>query len=194
MSIRSVCYKQKEAMSRLSVLTYPHKCLQEVSKPLKDIPTSIQGLVRDMFETMYIENGIGLAAPQIGESIRLVVMDVARPDPLNPEQFLKDPLALINPEIILSEGLIQYEEGCLSCPELAVLVDRSAKIKVNYLNLEGKPLTLEMEGLKAVCVQHEIDHLNGILLVNKLSRLKRDLYKQKRLRIAKEEKDLATIL
>lgn len=181
-------------MSLLPVLKFPDPKLRKQSKPVEKVSSSIVRLARDMFETMVAENGIGLAAPQIGEQIRLVVMDVPKIDPIDPEKIVHDKLALINPQIVHGEGKIQYEEGCLSCPELIVLVDRNEKVSVKYLDLEGRPQEVKAEQLKAVCLQHEIDHLNGVLLVDKLSRIKRDLYKQKRLRIATEEKDLATIL
>jgi peptide deformylase len=181
-------------MSLLNVLKYPNKKLLEKSKALKEVSKSIQDLVRDMFETMYLEDGIGLAAPQIGENIRVIVVDVAKKDKDDPEIREPDPVALINPQIISSEGLIEFEESCLSCPDLAVWVDRKEKIKVGYWDTEGKPCELTAEGLKSVCIQHEIDHLNGILLVDKVSRFERDMYKKKRVRVLKEEKELETVL
>lgn len=184
-------------MSLLKVLTFPDKRLREKSKAIKKVTSAMQDLAEHMFETMYAEDGIGLAAPQVGETIRLIVLDVAKRDPIDPDNVEKrtpDPVAMINPEIIKADGFIQFEEGCLSCPELVILVDRKSEVTVNYLDLNGKPHTLDVRGLKGVCIQHEIDHLNGILLVDKISRLKRDLYKHQRLRIAKEEKDLANIL
>ena len=181
-------------MSSLTVLKYPDPKLRRKSKPIAKVSSSIVSLAEDMFETMVAENGIGLAAPQIGEMIRLVVMDVPKIDPIDPEKIVHDKLALINPQIVHGEGKIQYEEGCLSCPELIVLVDRNEKIRVKYLDLEGRPCEIGAEQLKAVCIQHEIDHLDGILLVDKLNRIEQGLYKQKRLRVAGEEKDLATIL
>lgn len=181
-------------MSLLSVLKYPDPRLRKKSKPIARVSSSIVSLAKEMFETMVAENGIGLAAPQIGELIRLVVMDVPKVDPIDPEKVVHDKLALINPQIVHGEGTIQYEEGCLSCPELIVLVDRNEKVRVKYLDLEGRPREVGAEQLKAVCIQHEIDHLNGILLVDKLSRIEQGLYKQKRLRVAKEGKELAAIL
>ena len=181
-------------MSSLTVLKYPDPKLRRKSKPIAKVSSSIVSLAEDMFETMVAENGIGLAAPQIGEMIRLVVMDVPKIDPIDPEKIVHDKLALINPQIVHGEGKIQYEEGCLSCPELIVLVERNEKIRVKYLDLEGRPCEIGAEQLKAVCIQHEIDHLDGILLVDKLNRIEQGLYKQKRLRVAGEEKDLATIL
>ncbi len=178
----------------LNILKFPDPRLRDKSRKVEKVGRVIQDLAKNMFETMYDGNGIGLAAPQVGELVRLIVLDIPLIDPVDPQKTKRDPLALVNPQIVWGEGNIQYEEGCLSCPELVVLVDRMKAIRVSYLDLNGKPLELAATGLKAVCIQHEIDHLNGILLVDKISRLKRDLYKQKRLKIAKEEKDMATVL
>ncbi len=179
-------------MSLLPVLTFPHKNLKLTSKQVKEINPTIEQLVADMFDTMYTQNGIGLAAPQVNELIRVIVVDI--PLERDPENETPDPLALINPEIIAQEGTIQFDEGCLSCPELIVLVDRFDKIKVRYQDVSGKKCELETSGLKSVCIQHEIDHLNGVLLVDRVSRLERDLYKNKRIKMAKSENDLAGIL
>ncbi|MBX7149204.1 peptide deformylase [bacterium] len=181
-------------MSLLNVLKYPDKRLKNKSKPVIEVNKTIRELAESMMETMYVENGIGLAAPQIGENIRLIVVDVPIQDKINEEKYHPDPVALINPEIITGDGKIQYEEGCLSCPELIVLVDRQKNIVVKYLDLEGRPQELKATDLKAVCIQHEIDHLNGTLLADRLSSVDRDLYKTKRIRIAKDEKDLEKVL
>jgi len=181
-------------MSLLKVYKYPDKVLKKISKEVATLNQTIQDLVKDMFETMYVENGIGLAAPQIGELIRVIVVDVPIINPNNPKDYKSDPIALINPQIIDQKGHIEYEEGCLSCPELIVTVPRSESIKVTYLTPEGQACELDADGLKAVCIQHEIDHLNGTLLVDKVSRLERDIYKTKRIRLAKDEDDLAKIL
>lgn len=178
---------------KLDVLKYPNKKLKEKSRSIFKVNQTIQDLARNMFETMYLNNGIGLAAPQIGELIRLIIVDVALIDPNHPENYKPDPVALVNPVIEKAEGTIAYEEGCLSCPELIIPVTRSEKVWVHYLNLDGKPVKLIAEGLKAVCIQHEIDHLDGILLVDKVGRLEKDMYRKKRIRIAKDEKDLANI-
>ncbi len=194
----------------LNVLKFPDQKLRQKSKPIKEVTDSMVELAKEMFTTMYAEDGLGLAAPQVGESIRLVVVDVPRKEKKSgggvflassdeddeDDTIIKipDPVALINPEVIEGAGTTQYEEGCLSCPDLLVWVDRYAKVKVSYLDLHGRPCELTAEGLKAVCIQHEIDHLNGVLLVDKLSRLKRDFYKNKRLRVIKDEKDLMNVL
>ena len=181
-------------MSLLRVLKYPAPFLKKQSSDVERVNESVRALVSQMFETMYYEAGIGLAAPQVGEHLRVIVVDVPKPYPDDPQKVQSDAVALINPKIIQSSGQIQYEEGCLSCPELLVKVDRANEVKVSYLDLEGKPSTLQAEGLKAVCIQHEIDHLNGVLLADKISRLERDLYKQKRVRLAKDENELRAVL
>lgn len=181
-------------MSLLEVLKYPNKRLKEKSKEVKEFIPSIEQLVEEMFKTMYAKNGIGLAAPQVGELIRVIVMDIPIEDPIDPEKHTPDPISLINPKIIHGEGLIQYEEGCLSCPELIIKVDRQKKITVSYQTIEGKSCELKTSGLKAVCIQHEIDHLNGVLLVDRLSDMDRKDYSQHRLKIAKSEKDLVNVL
>lgn len=182
-------------MAKLDVLTYPNRRLKQKSKPLKDVPNSIRDLAKNMFETLYsYDNGIGLAAPQVGELIRLLIIDVPKKDPIDPEKLRPDPLCLINPKIIEKSGDTQYDEGCLSCPDLIITVDRHAKIRIGYWDLEGKPRELTLTGLKSICVQHEIDHLNGTLLVDRVSPLERDLYRNQRIKIAKSEKDLVNIL
>lgn len=181
-------------MSLLRVLKYPDPVLKKKSHDVGKVNDSIRTLVSQMFETMYFEAGIGLAAPQVGEHLRVIVVDVPKPYPDDPQKVQSDAIALINPKIIESHGQTQFEEGCLSCPELIVKVDRASDVKVTYLDLDGKLCTLNATGLKAVCIQHEIDHLNGVLLADKVSRLERDLYKQKRIRLAKDEKDLGAVL
>lgn len=181
-------------MSLLEVLKYPNKRLREKSKEVREFIPSIEQLIENMFETMYVKNGIGLAAPQVGELIRVIVMDVPLVDAIDPEKHTPDPIALINPKVIHGEGLIQYDEGCLSCPELIIKVDRQRKITVSYQDVEGKICELKVSELKAVCIQHEIDHLNGILLVDKLTQMDRKDYNQHRLKIAKSEKDLVNVL
>jgi len=144
--------------------------------PVKTITKDLRRLLDDMAETMYLNNGIGLAAPQVGEKLRLVVVDVERGEERN--TLLK----LINPRIVEKQGKTKSEEGCLSCPDLIVEVDRSESVTVEALLADGTPTTIEAEGLLAVCLQHEIDHLDGVLLVDRLSSLRRSLYQKKRLK------------
>ena len=178
----------------LEILTFPNKQLKEKSKEIKKISKTHEQLVREMFQTMYEAGGIGLAAPQVGELIRLVVVDVPIVNPINPEKQTPDPVCFINPLVISGQGQAETEEGCLSCPELIVKVTRFDWIELQYLDLEGNQHINPFTGLKAVCIQHEIDHLNGVLLVDKVTRLERDLYRNKRIKIAQSEKDLENVL
>lgn len=177
-------------MTRLPVLTYPVASLKKPSKDVAEFGQNwLSELIDNMFETMLEEDGIGLAAPQIGENINLFVMDVGRPDPLDPEKRISWKVHMINPEIKQKEGLIQYEEGCLSCPELLVKVERAKNIVVHSFDQHGKPQQHALDDLAAVCTQHEMDHLKGILLTDHISRLQRDFYGKKRIRARKNQND-----
>lgn len=176
-------------MPRLPVLTFPAPSLKKKSVPVEKVTSRIGDLVRDMFETMYAEHGIGLAAPQVGENINLLVMDVRTEDPIDKEKEVSHPLCFINPKIVKAEGIINYEEGCLSCPELLVKIDRKQNLVVEALDIEGRVQTFNLLDLEAVCLQHEMDHLAGILLTDHISRLKRDLYRKQRIREKKDESD-----
>jgi peptide deformylase len=148
-------------MAILELVTYPDSRLKKVAKPVTCFDEKLSKLVNDMVDTMYAESGIGLAAPQIGISSRIVVMD------LSEEQDSPD--VLINPEIIAAEGEIAFEEGCLSVPGIRKEVLRYYHILVEAADIEGNLRHIEAEGLHAVCVQHEIDHLDGILFIDRLS-------------------------
>jgi peptide deformylase len=154
--------------------------LRQVSAPVKKIDAGIRTLVEEMFETMYDAPGIGLAAIQIGAPKRVVTMDLAKKDePKAPQVF-------INPEILwASEDKATYEEGCLSIPEYYGDVERPAQVKVKFLDLEGEPQEIEANGLLATCLQHEIDHLNGVLFIDHMSKLKRDRVLKKFTKAAK---------
>ena len=158
-------------MALLEILHYPDKRLRTVAVPVEDIDASIRTLVDDMFETMYAAPGIGLAATQVDVHKRVIVMD------LSPEK--DEPLCLINPEIISSEGVEQTEEGCLSVPDIFETVERAERVVVRARDRDGKEFTLEADGLLAVCIQHEIDHLDGNLFVDYLSPLKQMRVKKK---------------
>jgi peptide deformylase len=166
-------------MALLPVLTYPAASLKKKSVDVDKVTSRIQDLVGIMYATMEKENGIGLAAPQIGENINLFVMDVGRPNPIDPENPLSNRICMINPKLQSKEGLIQYEEGCLSCPELLVTVDRARAIVVSSLDIEGRPQILTLSELEAVCTQHEMDHLVGVLLTDRISNLQREMYAKK---------------
>lgn len=156
-------------MAIRQILTLPDKRLRQIADPIEKIDAEIKALAEDMLETMYEAPGIGLAAPQIGEMKRIVVMDLAKDD--EP----KDPIVMINPEILsVSEDTATSEEGCLSIPELFYDVERPAEVTVRYTDLNGKTVEKHATERFAVCVQHELDHLDGVLYIDYLSRLKRD--------------------
>jgi peptide deformylase len=163
-------------MMLLKIVQYPDPILKQKSTPVEEINKETRNLVSNMFETMYASNGVGLAAPQIGINKRILVIDVGK---LENETTKPNPIALINPEFQSSEGKIVWEEGCLSLPNLLVEVERSAKVHVTGKDADGKDITILGEQLLAVALQHEIDHLNGIVLADRLSRMKRDLYLNK---------------
>lgn len=180
-------------MAILPILTYPALSLKKPSVEIKKFDSRLGDLVQDMFATMHNASGIGLAAPQIGENIHLFVMDVGAPDPGDPEKTISQPLCLINPRITNRQGIIQYEEGCLSCPELLVKMDRSKNIIVESFDFEGRPQKHDLSELAAVCVQHEMDHLKGKLLADQLSRLKRELYAKQLVRERVDEDDVGDV-
>lgn len=152
-------------MEKLDIVLYPNDGLREVCKPIDEMTDRIDRLIDDMLYTMYNAPGIGLAAPQIAVQERLIVVDVSEKN--------NEPLALINPEIIQSSGRITWEEGCLSLPGIYENVNRPSDILVRGMNRDGKMVEFEANELLAICIQHEIDHLNGKLFVDHLSGLKR---------------------
>lgn len=155
------------------IVTYPDPVLAEKCAEIKEITPELRELVDDMVETMYEDDGIGLAAPQIGESIRLVVIDITGP------QQREELRVLVNPVITAREGEVESEEGCLSVVGLRGKVMRSEKVTVEATDLDGNPLHIDADGLLAICLQHELDHLDGVLFIDHLSRLKRNLYDKK---------------
>ncbi len=164
------CSPISASMSVKSIIKLPdEKILRQVSKPLKVVDDAARRLFDDMLETMYDAPGIGIAAIQIGEAQRMVVIDVAR------EGEAKQPLFLANPEIVwASSQLADYEEGCLSIPDFYEMVERPLEVKVRYLDRMGEALEIHAKGVAATCLQHEIDHLNGVLFIDHISKLKRD--------------------
>ena len=151
------------------IMKYPEPVLARKAKPVTEFDAALETLVADMFESMYAAEGIGLAGPQIAVSQRVTVIDLS---------FQKDAaqkIVLINPEIVYSEGKLREEEGCLSLPDIRAKVDRAAKVRVRAQNVKGEPIELEGEDLLSRAFQHEIDHLDGILFLDRISRLKRDL-------------------
>ena len=157
----------------LTILTYPDPRLKEKAKEIGEITPELKQLAQDMAETMYAGEGIGLAATQVGECCRLVVIDLTGPEKR------EGLMVLVNPRIVASEGETETEEGCLSVRALRSKVKRAAKVTVTAKDLEGKDVTLEGDDLLAVCLQHEIDHLDGALFIDRISRLKRVLYDKK---------------
>jgi len=169
-------------MAQRDILILPDKRLRQVSKPVGKVDAATKRLVEDMFETMYAAPGIGLAAIQVGEPVRVVTMDLAKKD--EPKQ----PQVFINPELIwTSEAKNTHEEGCLSIPEYYEEVDRPAEVKVKYTDLQGQAQEIAADGLLATCLQHEIDHLNGVLFIDHISKLKRDMVVKKFKKLAKDK-------
>jgi peptide deformylase len=176
-------------MTIRDILIIPDKRLRLVSEPVKTVDKELRALVDDMFETMYAAPGIGLAAIQIGVPKRVIVMDLA------PKEEPRDPRVYINPEIVSSAAEKSvYEEGCLSIPEFYEEVERPTAVKVKFLDVEGEPQEIEATGLLATCLQHEIDHIHGVLFIDHISKLKRDMVLKKFKKAAKRtdgEKPLA---
>jgi len=152
------------------LIILPDPALRQQSKPIEQVDAEVLRLADDMLETMYDAPGIGLAAIQVGVARRMLVIDVAR------EGEEKTPVVFINPEILkVSDDISTYEEGCLSIPDYYAEVERPASLTVQYVGRDGKQQTVEADGLLATCLQHEIDHLNGVLFIDHISRLKRDM-------------------
>lgn len=168
-------------MSKLPIITLPDPLLRKASTPVERVDAELLKLADDMLETMYDAPGIGLAAVQVGVPKRLIVLDVAE------DEETAHPLTLINPEILkLGEATRVHEEGCLSIPDFRLEIERPASVKVGYIDREGKPRELDAEGLLATALQHEIDHLNGKLIIDFLSRLQRDMVVRKFKKAARE--------
>jgi len=156
-------------MAIREILVVPNPLLKQVSRPVERVDDEMRALMDDMLETMYAAPGIGLAAIQIGVPKRVIVMDLAR------DGEPKQPRFFANPEILWrSEETAPYEEGCLSVPDIYEQVERPARVKLRYLNYQGEQIEEDAEGMFAVCIQHEMDHLDGVLFIDHLSRLKRE--------------------
>ncbi|SHF32947.1 peptide deformylase [Microbulbifer donghaiensis] len=159
-------------MAKLEILEFPDPRLRQVAKPVSEVTDELRQLVDDMFETMYAAPGVGLAATQINVHQRIVVIDVSEDQ--------SEPLVFINPEIeVLEEEIHQYDEGCLSVPGFYETVERPRKVRVKALDRAGEAFAIEAEGLLAVCIQHEVDHLDGKLFVDYISPLKRNRIRSK---------------
>lgn len=161
-------------MALLPILAYPDPRLRTIAKPVEVVDETIKTLVDDMFETMYAARGIGLAATQVDRHVRVVVMDLAK------EGETPAPQVFINPVVTpLTDELAPYQEGCLSIPEVYDTINRPCRVKIEALDKAGQAFSIEADGLLAVCIQHELDHLNGVLFVDYLSRLKQDRARDK---------------
>jgi peptide deformylase len=175
------------AMAILPIIETPDARLKQISKPVESVTDAHRTLIADMFETMYDAPGIGLAAIQVGVAERILVIDLQReaddtPEDADPDHIVrvKDPRVFINPEIVwASDELSVYQEGCLSVPEMFADVQRPAEIQVKWLDEQGKAHDERLDGLLATCLQHEMDHLNGVLFIDHLSKLKRDMLLKK---------------
>jgi len=172
-------------MALRPVLQFPDKRLRRTSEPIAGVTDEVRSLAEDMLDVMYDEPGIGLAAPQLGEAIRLIVVDTEWSE----EDGEPSPLVAVNPEIVARDGKITWTEGCLSVPDFTADVERAERVTLQYTDLEGRPHTEDAEGLRAVCFQHEIDHLDGVLFIDRISRLKRSLYVQKRKKALRREEE-----
>ncbi len=172
-------------MSLLPILLYPNPILKTACEPVEKVTKEIVKLLEDMAETMYAAPGVGLAAPQVGITKRVIVADVSwreeggpggsNPGGASPRKLYQ----LVNPKIVRREGKIEWEEGCLSIPGFVQIMERSQKVAVEALDKKGNRMTIEAQDLLAVCLQHEIDHIDGKLIIDKASRLKRNLYLEK---------------
>jgi peptide deformylase len=160
-------------MAILEIVKYPHAALKKRAEEVDRIDGELKRLIQDMIETMYDAGGVGLAAPQVGISRRVIVVDVS---PIDPKQNL---FAMINPEIVSGEEEVDHEEGCLSVPDCLEKVRRKGKVCVRGVSPEGEKVEITGEGILAFALQHEIDHLNGTLILNRVSPLKRDIYRRK---------------
>ena len=173
-------------MSKRKIIIEPDPILREKSSPLEKVDNELRKIMDDMLETMYSAPGIGLAAVQVGILKRLIVIDISK------EDEKKNPIFFVNPEIIYqSNKTSTYEEGCLSLPGFYAEVERPTECHINYLDYNGKRKKLEADGLLATCIQHEVDHLNGVLFIDHISKLKRDMIIKK---LRKNKKELKKII
>lgn len=175
-------------MALLDIITYPNPILKKMSTDVEEVNSEIETLAKDMLETMYDAPGVGLAAPQVGKNIRMVVIDTrykdengefSQEDLTELEQAITFPLILINPVITKKEGKIKWEEGCLSVPGYTEQVERAEYVEIEYQNEKGEKLTLAADSLTGVCIQHEIDHLDGKVFIERLSNIRRNRIQNK---------------
>ncbi len=180
-------------MAILPIVEVPDPRLRQISTPVEEVTDDIRALIRDMFETMYAAPGIGLAAIQVGVPKRLLVIDLQEPEEEGGEP-VRRPLVFINPEIVEnSDREVPYTEGCLSIPDQYAEVERPDVVRARWLDDQGKEQEGEFGGLMSVCLQHEVDHLNGVLFIDYLSRLKRDMIVKKVVK-SRRDRDKAAVL
>ncbi len=170
-------------MALLSICTYPDPVLRQKAESVKNIDNGIQSLIDDMIETMYEAPGIGLAANQVGRPVKVLVIDIQR------EECEYGLITLINPELVSACGEVSYEEGCLSVPDYYSNVKRHEEVVVHGLNREGKTIEINASGLLAIALQHEMDHLDGKLFIDRISPIARDIFKRRWKKKLKEEKE-----
>lgn len=175
-------------MAKLEILTFPNPILKKKSLPVKEVTAEYKKLVKDMLETMYDAPGVGLAAPQVGHNIRMVVIDtrptdddgkIVEEEMTELERKVRFPVVLFNPEVIEKDGKHVYREGCLSVPGYQEEVTRANHIIATGIDENGQPIRIETDGLLAICIQHELDHLEGVLFIDRLSPIKSNLIKAK---------------
>ncbi len=160
-------------MALLEIKKYPDKILREKTGPVEDFNSELQKLIDDMIETMYTAPGVGLASNQIGVSKQVAIIDASIGDEKS------SLIVLVNPEIIFEEGKMDSEEGCLSIPDYTTVVKRAERVKVKAFDRHGEPIEIEGEGLLARALQHEIDHLNGFLFIDRIGKIKREFFKKR---------------
>ena len=166
-------------MAILEIKKYPEKVLKQKALPVTAFNQELQVLIDNMIETMYAAPGVGLAAPQVGETKRLAVIDISSRDEKHPL------VVIVNPVVVSCEGEVEFEEGCLSLPEYTALVKRAEKVVVKAQDRDGKTISIQGEDLLAIALQHEIDHLDGILLIDRISPIKREFFKKRYKKIQK---------
>lgn len=175
-------------MAKLEVLTWPNPILKKKSAPVESVTAELQKFAQDMLETMYDSSGVGLAAPQVGKNSRLIVIDtrpmddrgkILEEEMTDLERSVSYPLVMFNPKIVSKVGTIEFEEGCLSVPGFTEFVKRAGTVEVEFLDKTGATVRLKADGLLGVCIQHEIDHLDGQLFIDRLSTIKSDMIKSK---------------
>lgn len=174
-------------MAVREIVIWPDPVLTRPAEPVEAVDAALQPLIDDMIETMYAADGLGLAAPQVGVGRRLFVVDVSS----NEDAKGHGLMVFVNPEIVSAEGTVLFEEGCLSLPGITVEVERHAKVTMRALDRHGEPFEVEAEGLFAIALQHELDHLEGNLIVNRLSPLKRQLVKKQMAKVKAERASAA---